>query len=123
MKHMIAIVLVILTMTAALTGCNSMDRTTGKEDTYNGNLNEPANTPDTGYGMGTDKNADGYNPGTPDTGNDGTIDGSVPPHNNGNVIEDFGKDMKDMVDDAGRTVRDAVDGRSNTTGTGMTGGR
>ena len=120
MKHMIAIILVVLTMTTALTGCNNTTRNTDKNTS---NYNEPYVSPYTGYGTENKNATTGYGAGTPDTGNDGMIDPPTSSYRNGNVIEEFGNDMKDMVDDAGRSIQDAVDGRNNQTGTGMTGGR
>ena len=126
MKRMIAIVLVILTMTAVLAGCNGTGNRTGvtsrsQTPNYYGDTYVPEN----GTGMtGT------YGDGTPSTNENGIIDDNRSTAQDDHPVQEFGNDVQDIIDDAGRAVEDtgravedAVDGRSRTNGTGMAGGR
>ena len=122
MKRMIAIMLVILAMTAALTGCggretgDSMNNSTGANT---GSTNNAGSGTNGSYGTTVPDNGAG----TPSSNESGIIEDDTTGSGDTGLIEEFGNDMRDMADDAGNAVQDAVQGRHNRTGTGMAGGR
>ena len=125
MKRMIAIVLVILTMTATLAGCRSTNTGTGMTNGTT-TTDKPETNNNSTSGSMTEVPSYDAGSGTPSSSEDGIIEDTRPDAQNDNVIKDFSDDMQDMVDDAGNAVEDVIDGRasrSNRTGTGMSGGR
>ena len=120
MKRMIAIVLVILTMTAVLAGCSGRGNSTANNNTTGPAANDNnMNSNGTNGVSGTPNTGSG----TPSSSENGVIEDTNPTNRKNNIIEEFGNDMQDMVDDAGRAVQDAVDGNHARNGTGMAGGR
>ena len=129
MKRMIAIVLVILSLTVVLAGCSGTETdagmtngSTGSSTNGSAGANSSGSTDSGSAGMTQNPAPDAGN-GIPSDNENGIIEEERPAAQDDNALEEFGDDMKDMADDAGTAIDDAIDGRSRRSGTGMTGGR
>ena len=113
MKRTIAIMLSLLALTLALTGCggrnsgNVSESTNGNVTTDSGSTTKPSSS--------TQKRNE--NP-EAKSQNDGIFDSSIT-----NEMENAAENVGDAIGDAGKAVGDAVTGQNSTTGAGMTGGR